>query len=140
VDIFAVDVNPVNGAETPRLLGTVLPEAGPPGMGNKGRFRFEVGAGNFLPVTREFVVKTQHGQVQLGNQVGLNGATLEGLLAGQYQAPNFTYQIADAPPGFPVSPSNFNDFPFLVNGEGTRTISGATVTIGPLAPLPPSVP
>jgi hypothetical protein len=140
VDIFAVDVNPENGAETPRLLGTVLPEAGPPGMGNKGRFRFEVGAGNFLPVTREFVVETQHGQVQLGNQVGLNGAPLEGLLAGQYQAPNFTYQIADAPPGFPVSPSNFNDFPFLVNGEGTRTISGAPVTIGPLAPQPPSVP
>ena len=141
VDIFAVDVNPTSGAETPRLLGTVLPEPGfAAGKGNKGRFRFEVGNGNFLPVTREFLAKTQHGQVTLGNQVGLNGAALSGLLTGQYQAPNFTYQIADAPPGFPVSPSNFNDFPFLVNGEGTRTISGTAIPIGPLTPFPPFTP
>ena len=141
VDIFAVDVNPMSGVETPRLLGTVLPEPGfAGGRGNKGRFRFEVGSGNFLPVTREFVAKTQHGQVELGNQVGLNGTALTGLLTGQYQAPNFTYQVADAAPSFPASPSNFNDFPFLFKGEGTRTISGATVTIGPLTPFPPSVP
>jgi hypothetical protein len=141
VDIFAVDVNPTSGRETQRLLGSVLPEPGfAAGKGNKGRFHFEMGKGNFLPVTREFLVRTRHGQVQLGDQVGLNHATnLGGLLAGQYQAPNFEYQIADAPPGFPVSPSNFNDFPFLVDGEGPRPLSGATVTIGPLAPLPPSV-
>jgi hypothetical protein len=141
VDIFAVDVDPTSGAETPRLLGSVLPEPGfAAGKGNRGRFRFEVGIGNFRPVTRELLVKTQHGQVQLGSQRGLNGATLAGLSAGQYQAPTFGFQIPDAPPGFPVSPSNFNNFPFLTNGEGSRTISGENLTIGPLNPFPPSVP
>lgn len=141
VDIFGVDVNPASGTETPRLLGTVLPEPGfAAGKGNRGRFRFNVGTGNFLPVTRELLVQTRHGQVQLGNQRGLNGAALPGLLTGQYQAPNFGFQIADAPPGFPVSPSNFNNFPFLVNGEGTRTIGGVSLTVGPLTPFPPSVP
>jgi hypothetical protein len=141
VDIFAVDVDPTSGAETPRLLGSVLPEAGfIAGKGNRGRFRFEVGAGNFLPVTREFLAKTQHGQVQLGDQVGLNHAALGGLAVGQYQAPTFEFLIADPPPGFPLAPSNFNTFPFLAKGEGTRTISGVALTVGPLAPFPPSTP
>ena len=141
VDIFAVDVDPTSGVETPRLLGTVLPEPGfLAGKGNRGRFRFEVGAGNFLPVTRELLVQSHHGQVQLGNQSGLNHAALAGLTAGQYQAPTFEFLIADAPPGFPVSPSNFKDFPFLAKGEGTRTIGGTNLTVGPLAPFPPSVP
>jgi hypothetical protein len=141
VDIFAVDVDPTTGAETERLLGSVLPEAGfLAGKGNRGRFRFEVGKGNFTPVTREFLAKSQHGQVKLARQVGLNQAVLPGLTAGQYQAPNFDYLIADAPPGFPVSPSNFGDFPFLQKGEGPQNISGVTLTIGPLAPFPPSKP
>lgn len=141
VDISAVDVDPTSGAETERLLGSTLPEPGfAAGRGNRGRFRFEVGAGNFLPVTREILVKSQHGQVQLGNQAGLNRAALAGLTAGRYQAPTFEFLIADAPPGFPVSPSNFKDFPFLVNGEGARTVSGTALTIGPLSPFPPSAP
>jgi hypothetical protein len=153
VDIFAVDVDPATGDENPRLLISVRPEAGPPAMGNKGRFRFEVGNAAVLPVTREFLVQTQHGTATLqdrqrNQQVGLNGGALCGLQWGQYQAPNFDYQIADAPPGFPVSASNFNDFPFLVKGEGFRNI-GATsfacqppnnVTVGPLTPFPPSTP
>jgi hypothetical protein len=141
VDVFAVDVDPTSGSETERLLGTILPEPGfAAGKGNRGRFRFEVAKGNFRPVTREILVKTHHGQVQLGNQVGLNHATLAGLAAGQYQAPIFDFLIADAPPGFPVSPSNFKDFPFLAKGEGTRTIGGTTLTVGPLTPFPPSTP
>ena len=56
---------------------------------------------------------------------------LPGLLAGQYQAPNFTYQFADAPPGFPNIPNNFQDIPFLFSGEG------ATL---PLKPFPPFQP
>ena len=132
VDIFAVDVDSTTGAETERLLGSVPPEAGfAAGKGNQGRFRFEVGAGNFQPVTREIIVKTQHGQAQLGGQVGLNQAALAGLTVGQYQAPTFDYLIADAPPGFPMSPSNFKDFPFLAKGEGTRT----TITRQPVCSL-----
>jgi hypothetical protein len=141
VDIFAVDVNPANGQEQPRLLGSVIPEVGPPGMGNRGRFRFDVGKASVLPVTREFLVRTQHGTVPLTKQVGINGSQLDGLQSGQYQAPNFDYQIADSPPGFPISASNFNTFPFLAKGEGpNQDIGGATVTIGPLTPFPPSTP
>ena len=141
VDILAVDVDPTSGAETERLLGSILPEAGfLAGRGNRGRFRFEVGAGNFLPVTREILVKSHHGQLQLGNQTGLNHGTLAGLTAGQYQAPTFEFLVADAPPGFPVSPANFNQFPFLAKGEGTRSIGGTSLTIGPLTPFPPSTP
>jgi hypothetical protein len=145
VDIFAVDVDPTDGTEHPRLLTSVTPEAGPPAMGNRGRFRFEVGKASVLPVTREFLVQTQHGVAtkqdqQRNHQVGLNGTLIDGLKWGQYQAPIFDYQIADAPPGFPVSASNFNKFPFLTAGEGPRDIGGATVTIGPLNPFPPSIP
>ena len=85
-------------------------------------------------------MKSHHGQVQLGNQIGLNHGTLAGLTAGQYQAPTFEFLVADAPPGFPVSPSNFNQFPFLAKGEGTRSIGGTSLTIGPLTPFPPSTP
>jgi hypothetical protein len=141
VDVLAVDVDPTTGAESERLLGSVLPEPGfLAGKGNRGRFRFEFGAGNFRPVTRELLVKTRHGQVQLGNQGGINHTALPGLAAGQYQAPTFNFLIADAPPGFPISPSNFNEFPFLVKGEGTRNINGTTLTVGPLTPFPPSTP
>ena len=141
VDVFAVDVDPSSGAETERLLSSVRPEPGfLAGKGNRGRFRLEVGKGNFLPVTREMRARTQHGSVALAAQVGLNHGTLDGLLAGQYQAPTFDFQVADAPPGFPVSPSNYADFPFLTQGEGTRTISGVNLTIGPLTPFPQSAP
>ena len=145
VDIFAVDVNPTDGTEHPRLLTSVTPEAGPPAMGNRGRFRFEVGKASVLPVTRELLVQTRHGVAtkqdqQQNHQASLNGGQIDGLKWGQYQAPNFVYQIADAPPGFPVSASNFNTFPFLANGEGPRDIGGATVTLGPLSPFPPSTP
>jgi len=38
--------------------------------------------------------RTQHGSVELGDQAGLNQAALGGLLAGQYQAPTFDFQVA----------------------------------------------
>jgi len=135
VDIYAVDVNPVTGVETNRLLGTVLPEPGlAGGKGNKGRFRFDIGKGNFQPTTRTYRVMTRHGQIQLGNQIGLKGAPLAGLRSGQYTAPMFTFQFADAAPGFPVMPNNFNNMPFLFQGEGGNP------SVGPLVPFPPFQP
>jgi hypothetical protein len=47
------------------------------------------------------------------------------------------FRVADAPPGFPVSPSNFQ---FLAVGEGAQSIGGTNLKIGPLAPFPPSIP
>jgi hypothetical protein len=132
VDIFALDI--VNGVEQRRLLGTVLPEPGPPGKGNKGRFRFEIGKGNFLPATRTYMASSRHGEIQLPDQAGLNGAPLTGLLAGQYHAPMFTFQFPDAPPGFPTIPNNFDTLPFLNQGEGGNP------SAGPLAPFPPVLP
>ena len=136
VDIFAVDINPGSGAETHRLLGTVLPEPGfAAGRGNKGRFRFEVGKGNWGNRTRVYMAQSRHGTVQVPNQTtGTIHPPQGGLLSGQYHAPMFTFQFADAPPGFPIIPQNFNSMPFLTQGEGGN-LSG-----GPLTPFPPFLP
>lgn len=134
VDIYAVDIGP-GGIATDRLLGTVLPEAGAAGgRGNKGRFRFTVGKGSFLPATRSYKAVSRHGQVQLPDQVGLNGAVLPGLNTGAYTAPNFIFQFADAAPGFPNIPNNFDIIPFLQLGEG------GNLSAGPLVPFPPTAP
>jgi hypothetical protein len=136
VDIFAVDIDSVTGSETHRLLGTVLPEPGfPGGRGNKGRFRFEVGKGSFGARTRVYMAQTRHGTVQVPNQTqGTIHPPQGGLLSGQYHAPMFTFQFADAPPGFPIIPQNFDTMPFLVNGEG------GNLSNGPLTPFPPTCP
>jgi hypothetical protein len=140
VDIFAVDI--VNGQEQQRLLGTVLPEPGfPGGKGNKGRFRFEIGKGNFLPVTRVYMAQSHHGTVQVPNQTkGTINPPQGGLLSGQYHAPMFTFQFADPPPGFPITEQNFNTFPFLVNGEGGNPSNGPLVPIPPFCPPVAGVP
>ncbi len=136
VDIFAVDIDPVTGAETHRLLGTVLPEPGfPGGRGNKGRFRFEVGKGSFGNRTRVYMAQSRHGVVQVPNQTqGTIHPPEGGLVAGQYHAPMFTFQFADAPPGFPIIPLNFDTMPFLTQGEG------GNLSRGPLTPFPPVCP
>jgi len=154
VDLIAVDIDAGSGAESCRILGTQLPEPGVVvggiGRGNKGRFRFEVGKGSFQPTTRVYAAYSHHGQLQLPNQAGppvspqicvdpnapapiliTNGT---GLLSGQYHAPMFTFQFPDAPPGFPNIPNNFDNQPFLVQGEG------GNLSTGPLAPQPPTCP
>lgn len=137
VDIYAVDVNPSTGNQSLRLLGTALPDAGvagtPAPKGTKGRWRFTVTKGNFLPVTRAYVAVTRHGTVQLGPQVG-NITPANGLLAGQYLAPMFGFIFNEAVQGFPATPSNFNTIPFLTQGEG------GNLSAGPLTPFPPFTP
>jgi hypothetical protein len=142
VDIFAADFNPTTGAETDRLLGTVLPEPGVTvggiGRGNKGRFRFDVGKGNFGNRTRIYGAVSHHGTRRASNQnhVGTIKPAL-GLIAGKYHAPMFTFQFADAPPGFPIIPNNFDTMPFLVRGEGGPKNG---LSAGPLNPFPPFCP
>jgi hypothetical protein len=159
VDIMAIDIDPGSGAESCRLLGTVLPEpgvfAGGIGRGNKGRFRFDIGKGNFQPVTRVYAAYSRHGQVQLPDQASTIPASPQictdknasskftggnGLLSGQYHAPMFTFQFPDAAPGFPSIPSNTNDVPFLVNGEGGNPSAGGLVPQPPVCPLAGGVP
>jgi hypothetical protein len=139
VDIFAADINPTTGVETDRLLGTVLPEpgvvAGGIGRGNKGRFRFDVGKGSFGNRTRVYLAISRHGTKRASNQNHVGKITpAAGLLAGQYHAPMFTFQFADAPPGFPIIPNNFDTMPFLTRGEGGNP------SAGPLKPFPPFCP
>jgi hypothetical protein len=156
VDIMAIDIDPSSGAETCRVLGTLLPQpgvfAGGIARGNKGRFQFAVGKGNFQPPTRVYAAYSRHGQLQLPDQTGaivpppspqicadknapspiLTGGN--GLLSGQYHAPMFGFQFPDSPPGFPNIPNNTGDLPFLVNGEGGNP------SAGPLNPQPPVCP
>ena len=136
VDIYAVDVS-TSGTASLRLLGTVIPDSGVAGVpapkGTAGRFRLQVGVGDFLPTTRAYAAVTEHGTVQLNPQVG-NIIPANGLLAGQYQAPMFNFIFPDAPQGFPAIPTNFNTMPFLFMGEG------GNLSAGPLTPFPPFTP
>ena len=138
VDIMAADIDPNNGNETDRVLGTVLPEpgilVGGVGRGNKGRFRFEVGKGSFGNRTRVYLAESHHGLVQVPNQHGTIKPSQGGLKSGQYHAPMFTFFFPDAPPGFPIIPQNFDSMPFLTQGEG------GNLSNGPLAPFPPFCP
>jgi hypothetical protein len=115
----------------------LIPDSGVPGTpapkGVRGRFRFQVGKGDFLPTTRAYAAMSHHGTVQLKPQVG-NITPANGLLAGQYQAPMFNFIFPDPPQAFPAIPINFNTMPFLAQGEGGNT------SAGPLTPFPPFIP
>jgi hypothetical protein len=137
VDVFAIDINPSSGTPSFRLLATLIPDSGVPGTpapkGVRGRFRFQVGKGDFLPTTRAYAAMSHHGTVQLAPQVG-NITPANGLLAGQYLAPMFNFIFPDPPQAFPAIPINFNTMPFLAQGEGGNT------SAGPLTPFPPFIP
>jgi hypothetical protein len=135
VDIFAADIGATSGIETDRKLGTVLPEPGAGGRGNKGRFRFDIGKGSFGNRTRVYLAQTHHGMVQVPNQHGTIHPKQGGLISGQYHAPMFTFQFADAPPGFPIIPQNFDSMPFLTQGEGGNPSDGPLVPFPPFCPL-----
>lgn len=143
VDIFAVDVDPLTGAISDRLLGVANP-SGPPVI---GRFRFKPFSGAFLPPTREFrvVSRTLCGHPQQACSL-YDGAALyaNGIVAGQYHAPNFEFifpenlNLGDA-----VVPANFQDLIFLFCGSGplsTPTGAGNPPLVGQLDPPPWAAP
>lgn len=128
VNVYAIDVNPTSGAETLRLLGQALPEAGPSVGVNrpKGRWRFIVGKGPFTPVTREYIAKTLTGQMD---------NVANGLTAGQYRLPCFDYIGAEGTiMGGPIVPFNFQEIPFLAQGSGP--LNGTGPILGRLDPWP----
>jgi hypothetical protein len=144
VDIFAMDVNACTGVETDRYYTTDDP-SGPPIGAVKGRWKSRITVGNFLPPTRE--IRAVSRTLNQGN-FGFNFATAtkyaNGLIAGQYHAPDFTFKFPEnLVAGGPMVPLNFQDFPFLRDGSGPYTASnGQTATVGQLAPWPgnPAVP
>ncbi|MDP4300393.1 hypothetical protein [Leptothrix discophora] len=149
VDLYAVDVDPVTGTTSERLLGTANP-SGPPVV---GRFRFKPNAGAYLPATRELravsrsmcgdnaIVCAMPGTSQpFWSNVAQPLAFANGLIAGQYRAPDFDFIFAEPTVvGDPMVPANFQDLPFLYCGSGplgTMTVNGTGPVVGQLDPAP----
>jgi hypothetical protein len=115
VDIYAIDVSPVDGSETERLIATVLAESITAVGGRiRGRLRFEPSRSTGIwPPTRDYVAKNRTGQVQLPDQAG----GLPGLMSGQYRLPCFDFLFAERLGfGNPTVPNDFNAVPFLAQG------------------------
>jgi hypothetical protein len=150
VDIFAMDVDKQFGTITDRLIGTVNP-SGPPVI---GRVRFVPAVGNFAPPTRNFRIvsrtlcnsKTMPCYLPKSYQDPKNsvGKYSNGLIAGQYNAPNFDYIFAENLfLGDPVLPNNFQDLAFLSCGSGPLTTATAGANpplVGVLDPAPWAAP
>jgi hypothetical protein len=138
VDINGVDVNPCTGVETLRLLGTVDPLTQPV----RGRFRFHVLGGQFMPPTREMIIQTHTGQTPATDPSGVNPPAFpvgfaNGLGSGQYRLPNFDFIFPENHRlGDPIIPNNFEDFPFLAQGSGP--LFGSGTIVGQLTPWPGS--
>jgi hypothetical protein len=127
VDIFAVDVDPQSGNESERWIGTANP-SGPPVI---GRFRFKPNAGAFIPATREvrIVSRTMCGdQLNICTFAGQNQLFANGIMAGQFHAPNFEFVFAEnLILGDAVVSANLQDLPFLYCGSGHLDGNGPLV-------------
>src|SRR4051812_8876093 len=138
IDINAVDVNPCTGAETLRLLGTVDPLTQPV----RGRFRFHVLGGQFMPPTRDMIIQSHTGQTPASYPFDpffpeFPVEFANGLGSGQYRLPNFDFIFPENfVLGNPTIPNNFQDFPFLAQGSGP--FSGWGPVVGQLTPWPGS--
>jgi K319-like protein len=140
IDINGVDVNPCTGVETLRLLGTVDPLTQPV----RGRFRFHVLGGQFMPPTREMIIQSHTGTTPPSDPFdptlpAFPVGFANGLGSGQYRLPNFDFIFPENHKlGDPIIPSNFQDMPFLAQGSGPLFgVSGNTV-VGQLTPWPGS--
>lgn len=145
VDFYAVDVDAC-GTQRNRFYGTADP-FGPPVGGKKGRARIRTTVGNYLPASREMRAVSRsltRGQplesVLAGAQTYANG-----LVAGQYHAPNFTYIFPEnLVSGSPQVPLPLQEFPFLVNGMGPYYGAGSNAKataygdLGQISPWPGS--
>lgn len=133
IDLYAQDVNPCTGQESLRLLATTDPATQP----LVGRFVHRVLGGDFMPPTRNYVVKTRTQKLDAnGNPVELVAAN--GLVTGQFLLPNFEYVFAENHSlGAPIIPNNYQDLPFLAQGSGPVDGFGSgTPILGQLDPFP----
>jgi hypothetical protein len=142
VDVYAVDINSTTGEETHRYYGSTDP-FGPPLGGLKGRARFRVTVGNFLPPTRAMAVSSRSltQGAPLDSIFPTTRLAANGLKAGYFEAPDFAFIFPEnLLLGSPQIPLTFQEFPFLANGSGPYVpflSGGASVGIvGQLSPWP----
>jgi hypothetical protein len=148
VDVYSEDVNSTTGVTSHRFYGSSDP-FGPPLGGLKGRARFRVTIGNFLPPSRNMAVASRSLtggapiDTIINNPLVPVKLTANGLRAGFYTAPQFAYIFPEnLVLGSPQIPLNFQGFPFLVNGSGPYVPFGSAPgtlsagNIGQLAPWP----
>jgi hypothetical protein len=146
------------GTVTDRGWAAIAVDPGPPTGAKLGRFRYRPAGGAFLPPSQ--YVRVRVNPIFTCQVNGLpcppnatEFVTKNGLIAGQYYAPNFTYIFPETlTTGGPPASNNFGDFPWLVNGVGTwnNKVSGqlspwpdtsapsTTCTVAP--PPPPGAP
>jgi hypothetical protein len=144
VDIYSEDVDSVTGVLSHRFYGTSDP-FGPPLGGLKGRARFRVTVGNFLPPTRNLVCasRAMTGGAPLDTIMPTMRLAANGLKAGYYSAPQFGFIFPEnLVLGSLQIPLTFQEFPFIANGSGPYVPFGsapgtlAVGTVGQLAPWP----
>jgi hypothetical protein len=147
VDILALDQD-CNGTLTDRMSApwsfSFIVDQGPPIGAKKGRFRFRPAGGAFLPPVSLVRVRLSGYAGYLSpsltdpNGVPLATPTISanGLLWGQYNAPNFTFIFPEnLGIGDPIVTYNFQDFAWLVNGTGPLSGSPSS-KVGQLSPWP----
>ena len=140
VDIYAMDN--LCGQYSDRWWATVVVDPGPPTGAKLGRFRYQPTGGAFLPPSQYVRVRVTPSSTCLTADGFPCGPTAtefvqkNGLVAGQYFAPNFDFIFPEtlAVGGMPTA-NNFGDFPWLVNGVGNWN----GVASGQLSPWPDTV-
>jgi hypothetical protein len=144
VDVYAVDVNSTTGVPSHRYYGSSDP-FGPPLGGLKGRARFRVTIGNFLPPTRFMAVASRSYTkgAPVDNVLPTTQLIANGLKAGYFEAPQFEFIFPEnLVLGSMQIPLTFQEFPFLANGSGPYVPwnaplgTAAVGAVGQLAPWP----
>jgi hypothetical protein len=132
VDVYSEDVDSTTGVLSHRFYGSSDP-FGPPLGGLKGRARFRVTIGNFLPPTRNVAVATRTltAGAPLDTILPTVRLTANGLKAGYYTAPQFTFIFPEnLILGSLQIPLALQEFPFLANGSGPYTPFGTNLPAG----------
>lgn len=142
VELYAIDVDPVSGAQVLRLFNTVPTQPAP-----LGRFRLILGQranalfdknDNLKGAARELMARVQNGPNLDGQLVPEAPLLAHGLVAGQYVAPFEEFIFTENKVfGDPILPNNFDCLQFLLKGSGplTTTVPSGPV-VGPLNPWP----
>jgi hypothetical protein len=143
VDIYSEDVDSTTGIMSHRFYGTSDP-FGPPLGGLKGRARFRVTTGNFLPPSRNLALasRSMSGGAPIDTVLPTARLSANGLRAGFYTAPQFGFIFPEnLILGSLQIPLPLQEFPFLANGSGPyipfESATGLSVgNIGQLSPWP----